>query len=118
VLAAGQVPDELDNVPMVDEALASAAYTSTSGGARTPSRKTRWTTEQIEALIEGVEKYGLSAWRTIVMVSWGGQAGLSPASQHEQRRAHCRPCHKGFSAPLLCRGLHEWTFDWLSLTGC
>jgi hypothetical protein len=53
---------------MVDEALASAAYTSATGGARTPSRKTRWTTEQIEALIEGVEKYGLSAWRTIVMV--------------------------------------------------
>lgn len=63
-----QIPDELENVPMVDEALASAAYTSASGGARTPSRKTRWTTEQIEALIEGVEKYGLSAWRTIVMV--------------------------------------------------
>jgi len=54
---------------MVDEALASAAYTSATAGARTPSRKTRWTTEQIEALIEGVEKYGLSAWRTIVMVS-------------------------------------------------
>jgi hypothetical protein len=64
-----QVPDELDNIPMVDEALASAAYTNTAAGARTPSRKTRWTTEQIEALIEGVEKYGLSAWRTIVMVS-------------------------------------------------
>ena len=53
---------------MVDEALASAAYTTATAGARTPSRKTRWTTEQIEALIEGVEKYGLSAWRTIVMV--------------------------------------------------
>eukprot|EP00882_Tetradesmus_deserticola_P017830 GHRQ01019125.1.p3 GENE.GHRQ01019125.1~~GHRQ01019125.1.p3 ORF type:complete len:101 (-),score=36.46 GHRQ01019125.1:289-591(-) len=53
---------------MVDEALASSAYTSATGGARTPSRKTRWTTDQIEALIEGVEKYGLSAWRTIVMV--------------------------------------------------
>lgn len=64
-----QVPDELDNIPMVDEALASAAYTTATAGARTPSRKTRWTTEQIEALIEGVEKYGLSAWRTIVMVS-------------------------------------------------
>eukprot|EP00879_Flechtneria_rotunda_P018614 GHRR01019532.1.p1 GENE.GHRR01019532.1~~GHRR01019532.1.p1 ORF type:complete len:407 (+),score=200.79 GHRR01019532.1:341-1561(+) len=62
------IPDELENVPMVDEALASAAYTSASSSARTPSRKTRWTTEQIEALIEGVEKYGLSAWRTIVMV--------------------------------------------------
>lgn len=61
------VPEELDNIPMVDEALASAAYTSATAGARTPSRKTRWTTEQIEALIEGVEKYGLSAWRTIVM---------------------------------------------------
>jgi hypothetical protein len=66
-----QVPEELDNIPMVDEALASAAYTTATAGARTPSRKTRWTTEQIEALIEGVEKYGLSAWRTIVMVSWG-----------------------------------------------
>jgi hypothetical protein len=63
-----QIPEDLENVPMVDEALASAAYTSATGGARTPSRKTRWTTEQIEALIEGVEKYGLSAWRTIVMV--------------------------------------------------
>eukprot|EP00878_Enallax_costatus_P002297 GHUV01002472.1.p1 GENE.GHUV01002472.1~~GHUV01002472.1.p1 ORF type:complete len:476 (+),score=205.40 GHUV01002472.1:222-1649(+) len=61
------VPDELDNVPLVDEALASAAYTTATGAGRTPSRKTRWTTEQIEALIEGVEKYGLSAWRTIVM---------------------------------------------------
>lgn len=61
------IPEDLENVPMVDEALASAAYTSATGGARTPSRKTRWTTEQIEALIEGVEKYGLSAWRTIVM---------------------------------------------------
>jgi hypothetical protein len=61
------VPEELDNIPMVDEALASAAYTTATAGARTPSRKTRWTTEQIEALIEGVEKYGLSAWRTIVM---------------------------------------------------
>lgn len=64
-----QVPDELENIPMVDEALASAAYTNAASGARTPSRKTRWTTDQIEALIEGVEKYGLSAWRTIVMVS-------------------------------------------------
>ncbi|KAF6256146.1 hypothetical protein COO60DRAFT_1531116 [Scenedesmus sp. NREL 46B-D3] len=61
------IPEDLEHVPMVDEALASAAYTSATGGARTPSRKTRWTTEQIEALIEGVEKYGLSAWRTIVM---------------------------------------------------
>jgi hypothetical protein len=67
-----QIPEDLENVPMVDEALASAAYTSATGGARTPSRKTRWTTEQIEALIEGVEKYGLSAWRTIVMVSTRG----------------------------------------------
>lgn len=64
-----QIPDELDAIPMVDEALASAAYSTVAGGTRTPSRKTRWTTEQIEALIEGVEKYGLSAWRTIVMVS-------------------------------------------------
>lgn len=67
-----QIPEDLDNVPMVDEALASAAYTTATGGARTPSRKTRWTTEQIEALIEGVEKYGLSAWRTIVMVREAG----------------------------------------------
>lgn len=67
-------------MPMVDEALASAAYTSTSGGARTPSRKTRWTTEQIEALIEGVEKYGLSAWRTIVMVSCMGRPDCATAS--------------------------------------
>eukprot|EP00882_Tetradesmus_deserticola_P009064 GHRQ01009561.1.p1 GENE.GHRQ01009561.1~~GHRQ01009561.1.p1 ORF type:complete len:463 (+),score=267.23 GHRQ01009561.1:87-1391(+) len=61
------IPEDLEHVPMVDEALASSAYTSATGGARTPSRKTRWTTDQIEALIEGVEKYGLSAWRTIVM---------------------------------------------------
>jgi hypothetical protein len=56
---------------MVDEALASAVYSQAPAlnSNRTPSRKTRWTQEQIEALIEGVEKYGLSAWRTIVMVS-------------------------------------------------
>ncbi|KAI8473640.1 MAG: hypothetical protein J3K34DRAFT_410090 [Monoraphidium minutum] len=64
------IPDDVDNLPLVDEALASTAY---SGGAlvaqaqgRQPGRKTRWTQEQIEALIEGVEQHGLSAWRTIV----------------------------------------------------
>jgi len=61
------IPESLDDVPLVDEALASAAYTNTGSSSRTPSRKTRWTNEQIEALVEGVEKYGLSAWRTIVM---------------------------------------------------
>eukprot|EP00877_Chromochloris_zofingiensis_P007434 jgi/Chrzof1/2944/Cz12g05110.t1 len=63
-----EIPDELPDLPLIDEALASAPYnTSASAAGRTPSRKTRWTTEQIEALVEGVEKYGLSAWRTIVM---------------------------------------------------
>ena len=66
-----QIPESLDDVPLVDEALASAAYTNTGSSSRTPSRKTRWTNEQIEALVEGVEKYGLSAWRTIVMVGRG-----------------------------------------------
>jgi hypothetical protein len=84
VLHPAQVPDELDNIPMVDEALAAAAYptnTGGTGGGRTPSRKTRWTTEQIEALIEGVEKYGLSAWRTIVMVSCPGTLGYTLVGQ-------------------------------------
>lgn len=84
-----QVPDELDNIPMVDEALATAAYptnTGGTGGGRTPSRKTRWTTEQIEALIEGVEKYGLSAWRTIVMVGRrSGAALMGQAGVHVGR---------------------------------
>lgn len=85
-----QVPDELDNIPMVDEALAAAAYptnTGGTGGGRTPSRKTRWTTEQIEALIEGVEKYGLSAWRTIVMV---GCCSLGSCCTDEQAGVHAR----------------------------
>jgi hypothetical protein len=42
---------------------------------RQPGRKTRWTQEQIEALIEGVERHGLSAWRTIVQVGRGSGAG-------------------------------------------
>ena len=36
--------------------------------ARQAGRKTRWTAEQIEALVQGVERHGLSAWRTIVTV--------------------------------------------------
>ncbi len=65
------MPDDPQAIPIVDEAVASAAYAAGGGGAapaRTPSRKQRWTMEQIDALVEGVEKNGLSAWRAIVSV--------------------------------------------------
>ncbi|KAI8464058.1 MAG: hypothetical protein J3K34DRAFT_462123 [Monoraphidium minutum] len=57
-----EVPEDVDSVPLVEEAIVSSAF----GGGRGGGRKTRWTQEQIEALIEGVERHGLSAWRTIV----------------------------------------------------
>ncbi|KIY97818.1 hypothetical protein MNEG_10143 [Monoraphidium neglectum] len=65
-----QVPgvDDLDDVPLVDEAIVSSAFAlgvlQGRGGGN--GRKTRWTQDQIVALIEGVERHGLSAWRTIV----------------------------------------------------
>ncbi|KIZ03425.1 hypothetical protein MNEG_4532 [Monoraphidium neglectum] len=63
-------PDDLDTLPLVDEAIVSSAYSAGTlvqhMQGRQPGRKTRWTQEQIEALIEGVERHGLSAWRTIV----------------------------------------------------
>lgn len=100
-------------MPMVDEALASAAFTNTSGAARTPSRKTRWTTEQIEALIEGVEKYGLSAWRTIVMVGWQSavlaEGGVPCARCRMQlhRGMHMRRCGmRGHALPHAAAPWH------------
>jgi hypothetical protein len=122
-----QIPDDVDEIPLVDEAIASSAFVSnaivevskgggepairgvlSSGGPAGPAadrstrnsahdsaaptnrrqppqgnrresgggRKTRWTPDQIEALVEGVEKHGLSAWRTIVQVGGGEWFGV------------------------------------------
>lgn len=67
------IPDDVDELPLVDTAMVSSAYSSGTVvqmmHSRQTGRKTRWTQEQIEALIEGVERNGLSAWRTIVQDS-------------------------------------------------
>ncbi|GBF98823.1 telomere repeat-binding factor-like [Raphidocelis subcapitata] len=66
------IPDDVDDLPLVDEAIASSSYRAvvghggSRGGGGGGGRKTRWTPEQIDALVEGVEKHGLSAWRAIV----------------------------------------------------
>ncbi len=55
----------------MEEAMATAFYTSgpsPSSSGRNPSRKQRWTLDEVQALVDGVEKHGLSAWRTIVQV--------------------------------------------------
>ncbi|GBF99107.1 hypothetical protein Rsub_11916 [Raphidocelis subcapitata] len=75
-----EIPDDIDALPLAEGALlASALDAAAAGGGSCPfsssggggahdggCRKTRWTRGQIEALVEGVERHGLSAWRSIV----------------------------------------------------
>jgi hypothetical protein len=73
--------------------MAAAPETAAYGGPARPSRsragsnRKRWTLDEIDALLDGIEAYGFGAWKSVTRV---GERGVQAAAAWEQCGT---PCH-------------------------